>query len=237
MTVRADLAETLRGLAGPALLEFLTARSGQPGPRADLELLAAFGDVADDCQVLELVGSPDEYLAACAAAALGRLAADPRPAVAGDALDRMRAAAADSRWRVREGVAMGLQRLGDADPARLRTVVLDWAADREPLGRRAAAAGICEPRLLRDPATARCALEVCRLATAWIESLAAQDRRQVDVRVLRQVLGYCWSVAVAGDPAAGLPAFARLSMSQDPDVRWIVRENRTKTPLARLLER
>jgi hypothetical protein len=42
-------------------------------------------------------------------------------------------------------VAMGLQRLGDADPAALRRVAAAWAKDHHPLVRRAAVAGVCEP--------------------------------------------------------------------------------------------
>jgi hypothetical protein len=49
---------------------------------------------------------------------------------------------------------------------------------------------------------------------------------QGDWRVLRQALGYCWSVAVTADPAAGLPRFHALERRTHPDVQWIVRENR-----------
>lgn len=54
------------------------------------------------------------------------------------------------------------------------------------------------------------------------------------MRTLRQGLGYCWSVAVAGDPVTGLEAFAALDVT-DPDVAWVVRENRKKARLRRLL--
>nr|WP_227422426.1 hypothetical protein [Pengzhenrongella sicca] len=129
---------------------------------------------------------------------------------------------------------MALQRLGDADAAGLRAVVAAWADDADPLVQRAAVAGICEPRLLATRATAEAALDACRRATA---SLAERDpaQRRGDVRVLRQGLGYCWSVAIAAVPERGLPAFAALATSTDPDVAWIVRENRKKSRLARLL--
>jgi hypothetical protein len=55
------------------------------------------------------------------------------------------------------------------------------------------------------------------------------------VRTLRQALGYCWSVAVAAAPAAGLPRFQALEEYDDRDVAWIVRENRRKARLAKLL--
>jgi hypothetical protein len=52
---------------------------------------------------------------------------------------------------------------------------------------------------------------------------------------MRQALGYGWSVVVAALPAEGLPAFHRLEASDDPDVAWVVRENRRKARLKRLL--
>jgi hypothetical protein len=52
---------------------------------------------------------------------------------------------------------------------------------------------------------------------------------------LRQALGYCWSVAVAADPATGLPRFRTLAAADDPDVAWIVRENSRKARLANVL--
>jgi hypothetical protein len=71
MSKRLDLQEELRSLDKSGMREFLTAHSGLPGPRGNLELLAAFGDVAPIELILGLVGSDDEFLAACAVAALG----------------------------------------------------------------------------------------------------------------------------------------------------------------------
>jgi hypothetical protein len=73
-------------------------------------------------------------------------------------------------------------------------------------------------------------------ATASIEALPAAARRDPDVRTLRQALGYCWSVAVAGAPDEGLPLFLALGPSADPDVAWIDRSNRGKARLRRLLD-
>ena len=51
---------------------------------------------------------------------------------AAELAERLRGYAADSRWRVREAVAMALQRQGDADLPRLLTLVRDWAAEPWP---------------------------------------------------------------------------------------------------------
>jgi len=231
VSTRREFQDALRPLDAAAIRAYLTAHSGLPGPRANLELVAAFADVAAPDVIVELVGSDDEYLASCAAAALGKLVAEGE----GELLAALHHEARDPRWRVREGAAMALQRLGDADGAALRDVVAAWAADPDPLVQRAAVAGICEPRLLLDPESARAALDACRVATRSLADRPAADRKNPDVRVLRQGLGYCWSVAVAADPEHGLPAFGLLEDSTDDDVRWIVRENRRKARLQRLL--
>ena len=132
-------------------------------------------------------------------------------------------------------MATGLQRVGDRDLPRLRALVRDWVQDDDPLVQRAAAAAICEPRLLVTEPGARAALDVCEEATRWIASLPAQRRRDDDVRTLRQALGYCWSVAVAADPESGVPRFEHLRTSGDADVQWIVRENLKKNRLQRVL--
>jgi hypothetical protein len=49
------------------------------------------------------------------------------------------------------------------------------------------------------------------------------------------VLGYGWSVVVAALPAPGLTAFGDLDADDDPDIAWIVRENRKKARLKRVL--
>ncbi|WP_336708018.1 HEAT repeat domain-containing protein [Oerskovia sp. USHLN155] len=235
MSVREEHRAALRALDDDpaAVRAYLTARSGLPGPRANLELIGAFADVAPAGLVLALADSPDEYLRCCGTVGLGRLVVDV-PARA--RTDLLRVRAAEGSWRVREAVAMALQRIGDAEPATLRSLAASWVDDQDPMVRRAAVAGICEPRLLRTPTTATAALDACAAATASIHALPSDARRDPGVRALRQALGYCWSVAVAGDPAAGLARFAALRGSDDPDVAWIVRENEKKTRLRRLLD-
>jgi hypothetical protein len=143
----------------------------------------------------------------------------------------MRVLASDPRWRVREGVAMGLQRIGDANGRRLLDILADWATGT-PLERRAVVAGICEPRLLIDTTVAEAAVTLLDAMTASV--LEEPDRRNPDVRVLRQALGYGWSVAIVAAPKTGKAAFERLAASDDADARWIVRENLGKARLHRL---
>lgn len=221
---RADL-DRLEASAWPA---YADARSGLPGPRANLALVQEIATRATPAAIEALLADGGEYPTLCAAAAIARGARE-----AGNE-SSARALASDERWRVREGVAIGLQLLGDSDPAALRAVVLRWVDAPDPLVQRAAAAAICEPRLLRTPEAARVAVEVCRRATRSLTALPADRRSRPDARTLRQALGYCWSVAVAADPGPGLAAFLELDTA-DPDVAWIVKENRRKKRLASLL--
>ena len=234
---REEYREALSGLSGEALDEFLESRSGLPGPRANLELAGAVADVADAATAWRLAGSDREYTRLCGVVALGEVAGRTSDdALRARVVARLRAEADDERWRIREAVAVALQRIGDADPGLLREVVRDWLAEHDPLVVRAALAGVCEPRLLRDPQTAALALDACDRATDRLDRLSPAVRRNPQVRVMRQALGYCWSVAVAADPAQGLARFARLAASSDPDVLWVERENRRKTRLQRLLD-
>jgi hypothetical protein len=207
---------------------YLGEHSGLPGPRGNLELLGAVGDLADATSLRTWAGSDDEYLACCGTAGLGRLVSDPGDA---DAVG-LRHLAEDPRWRVREGVAMALQRVGDRDPGLLRAILRAWR-DGGALVQRAAAAGVCEPRLLRDAVTRASAFDVLDAATSVLAATPAHARTDPATRTLRQGLGYCWSVAVAADPATGFPRFERWAGSSDRDVRWLVAENLKKSRLTK----
>ncbi len=227
-----DLAARLTG-DYDSVAAYLTRNSGLPGPRSNLELLLAAAELLPPAHARQLRGESDEYLRCCGVVALGREFLEP--AVEADAVvAELTRFAADDSWRVRESVAMAAQRIGDHDFDALAELVRGWLARPVPLVARAAVAAICEPRLIRRPEAAALALAACARATDYLLSLPVDARRQADARTLRQALGYCWSVAVAADPSAGLPVFTGLG-GTDPDLLWIVRTNRTKARLAKLL--
>lgn len=226
----------LRGFDPARWPDFLREHSGLPGPRANIALAEAVADEGELTSFDQLISTGDEYLVFCGVLGLGRLLATATDArTRADVEARLRDHATDARWRVREAVALALQRLGDADLPRLLELATAWAARPHPLLRRAVVAGVCEPRLLTAPDAAARAVALCERATTGLAGLSAEQRRDDGVRALRQALGYCWSVAVAADPVAGLPRFQALAAVDDRDVAWIVRENRKKKRLARLL--
>jgi len=215
---------------------YLLAHSGLPGPRGNLELGAAVADEADEDRLRRWAavdpeaapfGSAEEFLPVCGVIGLGRLVADGDRSL----LPELRRLANDPRWRVREAVAIALQRVGDADMPALLAEMQAWAGG-SALERRAAVAALCEPRLLKAADHARAVLALLAQVT---EQLPAMPERGTDAfRVLRQALGYGWSVAVVALPEEGKAAFEQLLRSDDRDLRWVVRENLKKRRLDRM---
>src|SRR6266852_5887949 len=124
---------------------YLKKHSGLPGPRANLELVHAVGDEADADRLWRLSASADEFLALCGTAGLGKVALMEPDTV----MTWLRELASDRRWRVREGVAIALQRIGSENMLHLLAEMQVWAGEG-PYVQRAAAAGLCEPALLKQ---------------------------------------------------------------------------------------
>ena len=170
-----------------------------------------------------------EFLPLCGVVGLGRLLAEGQL----DLLPELRQHANDPRWRVREGVAMALQRWGDADMGALVKSMKEWASGTW-LEQRAVAAGLCEPRLLADGKHANAVLKLLDRITRAVARASPAARKGDDFKALRQGLAYCWSVAVAAAHVEGQAVMDKWLANPDPDVRWIMRENLKKNRLARM---
>lgn len=215
---------------------FLLQESGLPGPRGNLELAQVVADLGDETLFRRYLGygpevaptnSPQEFLAFCGVVGLGRLLAEGKQ----DVLETLRHWAADPRWRSREGVAMALQCWGEQDMAALLEEMAAWSSGSF-LEQRAAMAALCEPKLLKEPPQVKVVLQILDRITT---SLAAtSDRKSEAFKALRQGLGYGWSVAVVACPEVGKPLLEKWFASNDPDVRWMMKENLKKDRLTRM---
>src|SRR5437016_3317330 len=125
---------------------YLKKHSGLPGPRANLELLAAVVEEADADRLWRLSASADEYLATVGTAGLGRIALMEPETV----MTWLRELASDPRWRVREGVAMALQRLGKESMPKLLAEMDVWAQD-DAFVQRAVVAGLSQDLVTAAP--------------------------------------------------------------------------------------
>ena len=234
MTIADNYRTKLRGLADWDA--YLLQELGLPGPRGNLELAQVVAEEGNRplfqryltyTAELAPVNSPYEFIAFCGIVGLGRLLAEGDY----DLLNTLRQSSSDPRWRMREGVAMALQRLGDVDMERLVAAMGAWAQGT-PLEQRAAAAALCEPRLLIQSQNARAVLEILDQITASIDQVV--NRRNDDFLTLRKGLGYCWSVAVVSLPLEGKALREKWMDRSDKDICWIMKENLKKARLARM---
>lgn len=214
---------------------YLRAESHLPGPRGNLELAHIVADLGDRKRIEHFlnfgplrapVNSPDEFLAFCGVEGLGRLIAEGQT----ELWPVLRTYASDPRWRIREAVAMGLQRVGQADMEMLLAHVETWSAGNW-LEMRAAAAGLAEPVLLREERYILHALNILDHITNAVE--AAQERGE-NFKTLCKGLSYCWSVVVAALPAQGKQAMERWLSSNDKDVCRIMRATLKKNRLVKM---
>jgi len=225
---------TLRSL--PDWDDFLLRESKLPGPRANLELVGVVADEGTESQFKHFLtfdaerfpaNTQGEFLALCGVVGLGRLLTEGDFSV----LEILRKCASDLRWRVREGVAIALQRLGETHMSQLLIEMERWSKGTF-LEMRAAAASLCEPRLLKQQECSKRTLLLLDRITASIS--CAGDRNTDEFKALRKAMAYCWSVAAAANPVVGIPLMERWFSTADEDIRWIMRQNLKKKRLERV---
>ena len=133
---------------------FLLEESGLPGKRANIELAQAVAEEGEK-ELFERylsfdpekapVNSPQELLAFCGVLGLGKLISEGKRGH----LKTLRQFVSDPRWRIREAVTMALQRFGLVDIEALLEAMEKWSKGN-PWEKRAAAAALCEPKLLSE---------------------------------------------------------------------------------------
>lgn len=243
----AFLDEFAKGGKSESLEEYIASNSNLPGPRANLKLTQAFMDVVEDHaqedarQLWDLcvhlaeisaaeapVNTPQEFIPFCGTAGIGSLAS-VSPMLFEKALARLRKLANDPRWRMREAVRIGLQRIMTVRCWDTLTALEGWIAEGTTLEMRAVAAAVAEPTLLEDPVLAGRGLQIHEDIVDRV--LSIQQRRAEDFKVLRKALGYTLSIVVRAASQPGFEFMVRLATMEDKDIRWIVKENLKKKRL------
>lgn len=219
-------------------IPFLLQESGLPGKRGNIELGKAVAEMGDEKLFLDLikydaskapVNSQEEFLAFCGVLGLGKLITEGKE----EYMTTLRSFASDSRWRTREAVAMALQRIGEVDMNRLLGEMDDWSKGNL-MEKRAAAAALCEPALLKDREISNQVLDILDNITKSIKT--EENRKKESFRVLKKGLGYCWSVAIVGAPEKGKKLLEKWLNTKDKDILWIMKENLKKMRLQRMDE-
>jgi len=231
------------------LREAIEYHSNLPGPRANLEFAAAFGDLMEEmagasgdqlwelCRVLVAVtpdegpvNDPKEFIPFCGSVGIGALGSRLDTSY-NDALTTLRELSRDRRWRMREAVRMGLQRILKARTENTLEVLQGWIPEGNPLEMRAVAASVSDLEFLLDQDFANRALDLHKEILDQIGHI--QDRKAKSFRVLRKALGYTLSILICALPKQGLELIDDLIASKDTDLIWIARSNLKKRRVLR----
>lgn len=232
---------------------YLREQSRLPGSRANLELVsdvsnllaAIVSEQPDEVRRLlnylvvdaKTVASntPDEFTVLCGVVAFGACSA-VRSAWRGEIFALLGDFACSSAWRVREGVAIALQRLLPVAPEETIEHLMELATKGNCFQQRASIAAIAEPPLLHTPTMIDAALAIQQLVLERLHAMPVTERKREDVRALRQALGYTVSVVVAATPERGFALMGECAAWGDADIHWVLLENLKKKRLAKFTE-
>jgi hypothetical protein len=229
---------------------YLLSQSNLPGKRGNLELAFTFAEYIEEqypvnperawtfCEALIAENPPhknftgsEEFLPFCGVLGLGRIGRTD-PVRESDVLIYVKSAALDERWRIREAAAMAIQDLMDVRPEATIAILQGWIQEDNYLLHRAVAAGVAEPRFMKNQEIARDALDLHKVI---LENVAHEpDRRDPDYMVLVKGLCYTLSVVITGIEQEGFTYLEDLLATNHPILQKIVRENLKKKRLIRL---
>lgn len=217
-------------------IDYIKENSGLPGKRANLELLMIVAEMGNEAFFNSCLSFHDniaptntqgEFVAMCGVTGLGKLVSKGKQ----EYFSLLREFASDKRWRVREGVAFALQIIGKKDFDQLILGIQEWIKGNN-YEKRAVAAGLCEPALLKERIQA---LKVLEIMNEIIESVTCiSERKSESFRVLKKGLAYGLSVAMVGCPEKGKEVFESLRGITDKEIDWILHENLKKKRLEKM---
>lgn len=140
----------------------------------------------------------------------------------------------DIRWRMRLGVAMGLQyiALQDFTPVKALFDALYTSANDFEL--RAILVTLAHPPILQSPAIARYAIQLADWMLHDVETNAAQHTHKESYSVLIKGLSFACSVFTAANPKEGFALLETYAVSRQEIIKKIIRENCTKARIKKL---
>jgi len=229
------------------LKKYLITNSNLPGPRGNLELAKAFADLVEDFSKNQSehlwqlnsefsripadeasTNDPAVLVAFCGANGIGAIGATVSQYFE-QTLSILKMLANDSRWRMRESVCFGLQRMLAQNSVETLKELESWIIDGTLLQLRAVAVAIAEPVFMKNFQFAATALNFHQQIFDRVRIF--DDRKSENFRVLRKALGFTLSVVICGIPGPGFKLMQNLIDSNDPDLHWIVKENLKKNRL------
>lgn len=232
------------------LTDYMLKESHLPGPRANLGLSDSFTGLfykseltdtawellnfwANSSEAEVDTNEPRVFLSFCAVRACGAYYGYAGEERRGVIRHILKSGMNDSRWRMREAAAMGLQSIGEHDFTLLSQLLDTWKLRANPLEQRAFVAALAHPPLLKVQENN---LYCLNLASEIMEGIAKSETIPADpehFRVLTKGLEYSLSVFVASEPVAGFAMLRNFAQSKDARIVKIVKSNLGKARLSK----
>ncbi|WP_378955916.1 hypothetical protein [Pelosinus sp. sgz500959] len=228
----------------------LSIHSNLPGPRANLTLAFKFADcfkykgMSNDLLGL-LIGwvnlseeeaptnNPREYLSFCGILALGAYYCYADEETQNIIMNKFKIAMNDSRWRMREGVAMGFQIIAEKDFNSIKKYFSIWYSASTYTEKRTFMAALAHPPILKNKEIAQFSLTLSECILSDVLSSSKESRKTEGFAVLSKGLQYALSVFVAALPEEGFALLKRYAQSNDPDLKKILKSNLSKSRLTK----
>jgi hypothetical protein len=211
------------------LEQFVVENSNLPGPRANLELAFALSEVFENMGVLAKWAEievdraddndPRSFLPFCSAVCLGSLYTKTKDEEIVRILKKM---ANDDRWRIREAVAFGFQRIGEDNLSELKRIFSEWIEKSNNREKRAILVSLAHPKILdRDKSLVR---------FEFLEKVFKNMERDDDFEILKKGLEFTLSVYTAANPEYGF-SFMEKWIGKDKVIDDIIKANLKKNRL------
>jgi len=145
----------------------------------------------------------------------------------------LKSAMNDSRWRLREAAAMGLQGIGESDFTLLAQLINTWKEGANPLEQRAFIAALAHPPFLKVQENVQYCLDLASEIMNEVLANHGELGDPEDFRILSKGLEYGLSVFVAYEPEAGFAMLRSYAKSTDSRIIKILKSNLGKARLSK----
>ncbi|MFX1512576.1 MAG: hypothetical protein ACFFCQ_08315 [Promethearchaeota archaeon] len=229
------------------LIKYFIRNSNLPGRRANLEMAAAFTEVIEEqftedldiifdiCEKLIQISpekaptnEPREILPFCGVCAIGKIGALSEKYFP-KSIIYLKDLANDSRWRMREAVRIGIERILLKNSQKVTNELENWVKNDNWLEMRAVAAGVAYPKALENQEVAYLALNLHK--KIFVQIINSKHRRNENFKILKKGLCYTLSVVTQAVPDEGFDYMKQLLGYNDKDINQIIKENLKKNRL------
>lgn len=233
-----------------AIKKYLLTNSNLPGPRANLSLADVFAKQFGHSKVnpklvdllftfasFSAIEAPTndsrEFLPLCAIQALGVIYTHLKTKYQDAILTLLKKLANDQRWRIREAVAMALQKISEVNFQIVENIFSAWLKEKMSAAeKRAVLVALAHPPTLKHNETH---VKFClQIADSFLQELvncSAKKYEGNDFEILLKGLEFTLSVFVAYFPAEGFKLLAKYASSKNKYLNKIIYSNLQKARL------